>query len=93
MSTKEPYFRVEDGPGEVLYCACGRSKNRPYCDGSHGHTGISPWRVEVPGPGPRKMKICGCGKTGIGPFCDDSHAPSRKPMFTPLEAETREGDA
>ena len=79
MSTKEPFFRVEEPAGEVLYCACGRSKSRPYCDGSHGGTGISPWRVEVPAPGGRQMKICGCGKTGIGPFCDDSHAPVRRP--------------
>ncbi len=86
MSTKDPFFQVTEPAGEVLYCACGRSKNRPYCDGSHGGTGTSPWRIDVPAPGGRSMKICGCGKTGIGPFCDDSHAPARRAAAPPPDA-------
>jgi CDGSH-type Zn-finger protein len=70
---KEPFYLIDEKAGETLYCACGRSKDKPYCDGSHGGTGISPWRIDLPKA--RKVKICGCTKTGIGPFCDDSHKP------------------
>lgn len=78
----DPFHLIDETPGEKLYCACGRSKNKPYCDGSHGGTGISPWRTQVPSA--RTMKICGCMKTGIGPFCDDSHALRRpRPEPTP----------
>lgn len=75
--SKEPYYLVEETAGEHLYCACGRSKTKPYCDGSHGGTGISPWRIQLPAP--RTLKICGCTKTGIGPFCDDSHVVRKNP--------------
>jgi CDGSH-type Zn-finger protein len=26
----------ESSPGEILLCTCGKSSNKPYCDGSHG---------------------------------------------------------
>ena len=74
---KEPFYVIDELAGETLYCACGRSQTKPYCDGSHGGTGISPWRIDLPRP--RQLKICGCTKTGIGPFCDDSHQPAKRP--------------
>lgn len=72
----DPFFIIDETPGEKLYCACGRSQNRPYCDGSHGGTGIAPWRIDIPKA--KKVTICGCGRTAIGPFCDDSHKPRRQ---------------
>ncbi len=70
---KEPFHIIDEKAGEILYCACGRSATKPYCDGSHGGTGIAPWRTFLPTP--RQVKICGCGKSSIGPFCDNSHKP------------------
>ena len=29
-------------PGTYFWCACGRSSNQPFCDGSHKGTGLSP---------------------------------------------------
>ena len=28
-------FAVELAPGDYWWCACGRSKRQPFCDGSH----------------------------------------------------------
>lgn len=77
---RTPFHLVELPAGEHLFCACGRSKDKPFCDGSHGNTGISPWRTFLPTA--RSLKVCGCTKTGIGPFCDNSHLPNRgaKPL-------------
>ena len=39
---KEPYqFRVQAGRN-YFWCACGRSKKQPICDGSHSGTGLTP---------------------------------------------------
>ena len=32
---------VEEGKS-YTWCACGRSANQPFCDGSHAGTGITP---------------------------------------------------
>lgn len=34
MPQKSPYA-VELQPGDYWWCACGQSKNQPFCDGSH----------------------------------------------------------
>lgn len=54
-----------------FWCACGRSKRQPFCDGSHKDTGFSPvkWTAEATG---RKF-FCACKQTGGQPFCDGSH--------------------
>lgn len=72
---RTPYRLLELPAGEHILCACGRSEDAPFCDGSHGHTGISPWRLQLPTA--RRVKVCGCTKSGIGPFCDQSHLPGR----------------
>lgn len=61
---------VEAGKS-YFWCACGRSGNQPFCDGSHKDTGISPvkWTAEQDG---RKF-FCACKCTGNQPLCDGSH--------------------
>ena len=67
----EPYA-VEVEAGETYYwCACGRSKNQPYCDGSHQETGFQP--VAFTAEKSETAYLCGCKKTGGAPFCDGSH--------------------
>ncbi len=68
---KAPYVKGT-APGVYFWCACGSSKNQPYCDGSHKGTGFAPIRVEL-----AETKIvawCGCKHTKNGAFCDGSHA-------------------
>ncbi len=38
-------------PGEYYWCACGNSKNQPFCDGSHKGTEFIPsaFKIDVKG--------------------------------------------
>jgi len=70
IAQKKPYV-IDEVPGTKFWCACGRSKNQPYCDGSHKGTGISPVKVEIKEA--KKVAWCGCKHSEKGPFCDGSH--------------------
>ena len=63
---------VDETPGTKYYCACGESKKKPYCDGSHEATGKAPTpcKIEVA----KRYAICDCGTTKKPPFCDGSHS-------------------
>ena len=68
---KAPYAaEVEEGK-TYYWCACGRSKNQPFCDGSHQGTGFEPIAFT-----PEKtdtVYLCGCKRTSDRPFCDGTH--------------------
>jgi CDGSH-type Zn-finger protein len=70
VARKSPY-EVQLEAGEHWWCACGRSKDQPFCDGSHQGTGIEPvpFRVEAGGT----YWLCGCKQTTNAPFCDGAH--------------------
>ena len=53
------------------WCACGRSKKQPFCDGSHKGTGFAP--VEWKGGKAEQAWFCACKRTGSRPMCDGSH--------------------
>lgn len=58
-------------PGSYFWCACGRSRNQPFCDGSHAGTGITPLMFTVTEQ--RKRGYCACKQTATPPYCDGSH--------------------
>jgi CDGSH-type Zn-finger protein len=62
--------RVE--PGTYWWCACGRSRSQPFCDGSHKGTGLSPAEVDITQAG--TVAWCACKHSKTAPFCDGSHA-------------------
>lgn len=61
-------------PGKTYWwCACGRSKSQPFCDGSHRGTDFTPVKYQV-SQGGRKW-FCVCKQTTNRPLCDGvSHA-------------------
>lgn len=61
---------VEEGKS-YFWCACGRSKNQPFCDGSHKDTGFTPVKWTADASGTRYF--CACKQTNNQPFCDGSH--------------------
>eukprot|EP00347_Sterkiella_histriomuscorum_P022709 403337454 len=69
---KGPY-PVEMKEGETYYwCSCGKSKNQPFCDGSHKGTSFEP--VEYIHQAPDAVKyLCGCKNSKTKPFCDGTH--------------------
>jgi CDGSH-type Zn-finger protein len=65
-------FGVEVEAGKAYYwCACGKSDNQPFCDGSHAGTEFVPVKYEAQEAG--KVFFCGCKATGNTPLCDGSH--------------------
>jgi CDGSH iron-sulfur domain-containing protein 3 len=67
---KQPYV-VKLAPGAYYWCACGRSRRQPYCDGSHRSTLVTPVKIE---PAETvEVKLCGCKELGKRPYCDCMH--------------------
>lgn len=60
-------------PGDYLWCACGRSRRQPFCDGSHLGSGFSPLPFTIKPGRVRTHWLCGCKHTRHPPFCDASH--------------------
>jgi CDGSH-type Zn-finger protein len=66
-------FEVELVAGKAYWwCACGRSRKQPFCDGSHKVTSLTPVKFVAETSGP--ARLCGCKHTGGRPFCDGTHA-------------------
>ncbi|MDH5518881.1 MAG: CDGSH iron-sulfur domain-containing protein, partial [Gammaproteobacteria bacterium] len=69
-----PYVADVEAGKSYLWCACGRSKTQPFCDGSHIGTSFSP--VVYKAEKTQSIFFCGCRKSKHKPFCDGSHASS-----------------
>jgi len=53
------------------WCACGKSSNQPWCNGSHQGTEFAPnvFTVEEP----KTAAMCMCKQSNNPPYCDGSH--------------------
>jgi CDGSH-type Zn-finger protein/mannose-6-phosphate isomerase-like protein (cupin superfamily) len=69
-SRKGYYYEVKAGR-RYFWCACGRSANQPFCDGSHAGTEFQPVLFEATAD--EDVIFCGCKHTGTKPFCDGTH--------------------
>ena len=70
IAQKGPYA-VELKPGDYYWCACGQSKNQPFCDRSHKGTGFTPTKFTLTEE--KKVYLCGCKHTTTAPFCNGEH--------------------
>ena len=53
------------------FCMCGRSKNQPFCDGSHTGTGFTPKAFTADRT--EEAYLCMCKHSQNTPFCDGTH--------------------
>lgn len=70
IAQKGPYA-LELEPGTYWWCACGKSKNQPFCDGSHKGGDFSPVKFEIIEK--KKVWLCGCKHSKDMPYCDGAH--------------------
>lgn len=71
VAQKTPYAVDVEAGSKYFWCACGNSKNQPFCDGSHKGSGFSPTAFTAEKSG--TVYLCGCKHTGNPPYCDGSH--------------------
>ncbi|MFH1726090.1 MAG: CDGSH iron-sulfur domain-containing protein [Elusimicrobiota bacterium] len=73
IAQKMPYV-VEEQPGNKWWCACGHSKQQPYCDGSHRKEAPGIQSIKVEFKEAKKVAWCGCKRSNNKPYCDGTHA-------------------
>ncbi len=72
ITQKQPYETKVEAGKTYYWCACGRSKSQPFCDGSHKGTGLEP--VAFTAERTATVYLCGCRQTADQPFCDGTHS-------------------
>ena len=70
IANKFPYVSELEA-GEYWWCSCGKSKNQPFCDGSHKGSEFNPVKFSLTEK--TKVFLCGCKHTATPPFCDGTH--------------------
>jgi CDGSH iron-sulfur domain-containing protein 3 len=71
IAQKGPFIVELEGGKEYHWCACGQSKNQPFCDGSHRGSEFTPVFFI-----PKEFGhhyLCGCKHSGNKPYCDGTH--------------------
>ncbi|TVQ34175.1 MAG: CDGSH iron-sulfur domain-containing protein [Geminicoccaceae bacterium] len=68
---KAPFAVPVEAGKAYWWCACGRSAQQPFCDGSHKGTAFRPVKYQPTEDG--KAFFCGCKHSGNQPLCDGTH--------------------
>ncbi|WP_203142160.1 CDGSH iron-sulfur domain-containing protein [Marinobacter mangrovi] len=71
VARSSPYAIPVEAGKSYFWCACGRSADQPFCDGSHKATQLRP--VKYTAERDEWVWFCGCKQTGDAPFCDGTH--------------------
>jgi CDGSH-type Zn-finger protein len=71
IAQKAPY-PIEVQAGKTYHwCACGKSKSQPFCDGSHKGSEFTP--LAYTAEKDETKYFCGCKMSANKPFCDGAH--------------------
>ena len=71
IAQKSPFGVEVEAGKSYFWCACGRSSNQPFCDGSHEVTEFLP--VKFTPEESKTVFLCGCKNSGNKPYCDGTH--------------------
>ncbi|MCC7045162.1 MAG: CDGSH iron-sulfur domain-containing protein [Alphaproteobacteria bacterium] len=71
VAQKAPFGIGVEAGKDYWWCACGRSKKQPFCDGSHKGTGLAPVRYAAKEAA--TVWFCGCKSSKSAPLCDGTH--------------------
>ncbi len=71
IAQKSPYAVAVEAGRSYYWCACGQSKNQPFCDGSHKGSSFTP--VKWDASESKTVYFCGCKHSGKGALCDGTH--------------------
>jgi CDGSH-type Zn-finger protein len=72
VAQKAPYAIEVEAGKNYFWCACGKSANQPFCDGSHKGTDFAPVKYTAEKDG--KAFFCGCKASSKSPLCDGTHS-------------------
>lgn len=68
---KSPYAVDVEAGKSYYWCACGKSKSQPFCDGSHKDSSFTP--VKFDATESKTVYFCGCKQSANKPLCDGTH--------------------
>jgi len=68
---KSPYPVPVEAGNSYFWCACGKSANQPFCDGSHKGGEFTPVKFEATET--KTVYFCGCKHTANPVMCDGTH--------------------
>lgn len=72
IAKKSPFAVELEAGKNYHWCACGKSANQPYCDGSHKGSEITPLAFAPDKAG--TAHLCGCKHSKNAPYCDGTHS-------------------
>ena len=71
IAQKSPFAVEVEAGKKYFWCACGKSADQPFCDGSHAGSEFTPIRYDAETSG--KVFFCGCKRSSNKPHCDGTH--------------------
>lgn len=71
IAQKAPYATPVEAGKTYFWCACGQSKNQPFCDSSHKGSSFTPLKFEATES--KTVYFCGCKQSAKAPICDGTH--------------------
>jgi CDGSH-type Zn-finger protein len=70
-AAESPFATAVETGKDYWWCACGLSKNQPFCDGSHKGGPFTPMKYSATES--KTVYFCGCKASGKKPLCDGTH--------------------